>query len=79
MTEQEEKSPEQFLRNWRMSEFYSFVMKAIDEELGRSYVRDVVLGRTLENLPMEDEAIGREVRVEVQVELRLKKLKEVLS
>lgn len=72
LTEQQKSVEDKFMQDWRQSPYYEFVMKVIDTELERSYVRDVVNQRTLDNQPMDDEEIGRQVRVEVQVNFRLR-------
>lgn len=79
MTDQEQKAQEQFFRNWRSSEFYPFVMEVIDAERKKSYVQDVMTKRVIEGIPMDDNEIAREMRIEVSSNLRIDSIKEVLS
>lgn len=70
---------EKFMNDWRGSPYYEFVMRALDNELDRSYVRDIVVQRTLNSEPMDDEEIGRQVKIEVQTNFRLKSVRDVLA
>lgn len=79
MNESEVKAQEQFFRNWRNSEFYDFVIAAITNEMDKSYVKDVMTARILNNEPMDNDEIAEEMKVEVRSNLRIKSILEVLK
>lgn len=79
MNETQQNVEAKFMSDWRSSPYYEFVMRAIDNELERSYVRDIVVDRTVNNLPMDDEEIGKQVKIEVQTNFRLKSIRDVLA
>lgn len=79
MKETQQNVEAKFMNDWRSSPYYSFVMNALDNELERSYVRDIVVQRTLDNQPMDDDEIGRQVKIEVQTNFRLKSVRDVLA
>ena len=72
MTTNEQKSHEQFMKNWRMSEFYPFVMNIVDSELSKSYVQDVMTKRIMDSEPMDNNEIAEEMKLEVKSNLRIK-------
>ena len=45
----------------------------------KSYVQDVMTKRVIEGIPMDDNEIAREMRIEVSSNLRIDSIKEVLS
>lgn len=68
-----------FMRNWRGSEYYTFVMEIIQSELNKSYVKDEMMERIAKNEPMDDLEIARAMRVEASANLRIQSIKEALS
>lgn len=75
----DDKTLESYLRSWRASDFYGWVHKILDEEIARSYLKDVMAEKFMSRETMSNEEIGELARIELQTSLRIESIKELLK
>jgi uncharacterized protein YecA (UPF0149 family) len=73
------RSEESFLRAWRASEFYAWVIQMLDEEINATYVKDQVMLAAQSGSAFDSEEIGDLMKTEVQASLRIQSIKEKLE
>jgi hypothetical protein len=75
----DDKTLESYLRSWRASDFYGWVHKILDEEIARSYLKDIMAEKFMNKETMSNEEIGELARIELQASLRVESIKELLK
>lgn len=75
----DDKTLESYLRSWRASDFYGWVHKILDEEISRSYLKDIMAEKFMNKETMSNEEIGELARIELQASLRVESIKELLK
>jgi len=75
----EDKELESFLRAWRASSFYAWVHKILADEVEKSHLQEVMMRRFLDGETMDNEEIGQQAKIDLQVRLRLEGIKDVLK
>lgn len=68
-----------FLIRWRNSEFYDFVMKAINDELDVQYLKDAMAKAYMEGTSISNQEIADMARAEAMANLRIKNIKEIIE
>lgn len=66
-----DKSVENFLKAWRASEFYPFVMKVVTDEAENNSLQELMAIAYAEGRPLDDNEIGQQAKVDFQVKLRI--------
>ena len=68
-----------YLRSWRASDFYGWVHKILDEEIARSYLKDIMAEKFMNKETMSNEEIGELARIELQASLRVESIKRTFK
>lgn len=77
-TEEDQESKD-FQERWQNSEFYPYVMNAIDNELLTNEVEFQMESRYAKGEQMNNDEIGEATRAEFMSKIRLKRVRDVLS
>lgn len=64
-------SREAFLKSWRESEFYPFVIKIIEDEMHNVALQELMALAYSEGRPLDDQEIGQQAKIDFQVKLRI--------
>jgi hypothetical protein len=73
------KSLENFISNWRQSEFYPWVMKLLTDEVSKSFLKEQMALRYANGETMSNDEIGENARIEYQVNARLEAIIDVIK
>jgi len=68
-----------YLEAWKASDFYTWVHKIIDREMEISHLSEVMASRYAEGIPMTNEEIGEQAKIDFQTKLRIQAIKDILS
>jgi hypothetical protein len=67
-----EEEVDKFHLRWRNSEFYSYVMKIVSDEMERKYLQEIMEKRYLDGESLSNEEIGEQARIDFQAGIRIR-------